>query len=90
MASFRFHVLSFLRLLLAYVRDHCDVEANELVRGTASARRVRSALKAARGNIVGECRIQIRREVSVSSNQTAGRRAEWRRAGVERAWAIIS
>jgi hypothetical protein len=52
MGSVFFHVLSFLRLLLAYVRVHCDVEAMEAVRGTASAGRLRSARKPARGSIV--------------------------------------
>jgi hypothetical protein len=61
MGSVFFHVLSFLRLLLAYVRDHGEVEATTHVRGAASAGRRRSARTPARGSIVAS-RIEITRK----------------------------
>jgi hypothetical protein len=57
-------VLSFGLPTLAYVRVHCEVEAIGVMRGAASAGRMRSARKAALGSIVmeGRGKIQIKKK----------------------------
>ena len=66
MGSVGFHVLSFGLPTLAYVRVHCEVEAIDVMRGAATAGRMRSARTAARGSMAGGCeggrKLKIRKE----------------------------
>jgi hypothetical protein len=76
MGSEGFQVLSFGLPTLAYVRDHCEVEAMGVMRGVASAGRMRSARKAARGSIVLEVgdKIQIKKESAFTTHGPSTRR----------------